>query len=173
MRCKPEGLPPAAGSAAATPTWPRNICGSSTRAVRGPDGLVRAWTMAGMRFAEKIVVHQVHPAKIGADVTASALSNILLWNARPKPALAARILLPVAGSVAVLKLADLDALAKSRRGQYVRAHMPASAQAVRLAGDAVMGLGAHRRSTALVLAGAIVIVAGWSQAAWPQTSGRT
>ena len=70
--------------------------------------------MAGMRFAEKILVHQVHPAKVGADVTASALSNVLLWKARPKAALAARILLPVAGSVAVLTLADLDALAKSR-----------------------------------------------------------
>jgi hypothetical protein len=123
-----------------------------------------------MQFAEELLVHQVHPAKVGADVTASALSNVLLWRGRPKAALAVRVVLPLAGSVAVLRLADLDALARSRRGKYVHSHMPRSAQAVRLVGDALMGLGAHRRSAALVLAGAVVIGAGWSQAAWPQTS---
>jgi hypothetical protein len=121
-----------------------------------------------VRFADEVLVHQVHPAKIGADVTASALSNLLLWKGRPRAALAVRVLLPLAGSLAVMRLADLDALAQSRRGRYVLAHMPPSAQAVRLAGDAVMGLGAHRRSPALLVGGAVVIAAGWSQAAWPQ-----
>ncbi len=65
-----------------------------------------------------------------------------------------------------------DALAKTRRGQYVLKHMPPSAQALRLAGDALMGFGAYRRSFALVVAGAVVIAAGWSQAAWPRTSSR-
>lgn len=97
--------------------------------------------MAGMQLAGRMLVHQVHPAKIGADVTAAAMSNILLWKARPKAALVVRVLLPVAGSAAVLGLADLDALAKTRRGQYVLTHMPPSAQAVRLAGDALTGLG--------------------------------
>jgi hypothetical protein len=49
--------------------------------------------------------------------------------------------------------------------------MPPSAQAVRLAGDGLMGLGAYRRNVALLLAGAAVIAAGWSHAAWPRTSG--
>jgi hypothetical protein len=124
--------------------------------------------MTSMRLADKAVVHQVHPAKIAADVTASVISNTLLWTGRPKSAIAVRALLPVAGSLAVLSLADLDPLAASPTGRYVLAHMPISAQAVRLAGDALMGLGAHRRSGALLLAGALVIVAGWSHAAWPR-----
>ena len=128
--------------------------------------------MAGMRLADKVLVHQVHPAKVGVDVTASVVSNVLLWRARPKAALAVRVLLPLAGSAAVLGLADLDALAVTRRGRYVCAHMPPSAQAARLAGDAVMGLGARRRSLMLLIAGAGIIVAGWSHAAWPGTSGR-
>lgn len=123
-----------------------------------------------MQLAGKILVHQVHPAKIAADVTASAVSTLLLWRGRPKAALAVRIVLPVAGSLAVLTLADLDGLARTASGRYVLAHMPPSAQAVRLAGDALMGLGAHRRNPALLLAGAAVIVAGWSHAAWPRTS---
>jgi hypothetical protein len=130
--------------------------------------------MAGMRLADKVLVHQVHPAKIGADVTASVISNVLLWKGgRPRTALAVRLLLPVAGSAAVLSLADLDALARTRQGRYVLAHMPPSAQAVRLAGDAVMGIGARRRSLPLLLAGAAVVVAGWSHGALPRTSGAT
>jgi hypothetical protein len=120
-----------------------------------------------MRLADKVVVHQVHPVKIGADVAASAISNILLWRARPKAALAVRILLPVAGSVAVLALADLDTLAATRQGQYVLHHMPPSAQAVRLAGDAVMALGARRHRPALLAGGGVIIVAGWSHPRWP------
>jgi hypothetical protein len=50
--------------------------------------------------------------------------------------------------------------------------MPPSAQAVRLSGDALMGLGAHRRSFALLLAGAAVIAAGWSNAAGIAAPGR-
>ena len=128
--------------------------------------------MAVRQVADKVLVHQVHPAKIGADITASVVSNALLWQGRIKAALAVRAVLPVAGSVAVLTLADLDALAQTAPGQYVLAHMPPSAQAVRLVGDALMGLGARRHSVALLLAGATVIAAGWSHAAWPRTSAR-
>ena len=40
-----------------------------------------------MRLADKVLVHQVHPAKVGVDVTASVVSNVLLklsgWLATP------------------------------------------------------------------------------------------
>ncbi len=124
--------------------------------------------MAVMRLADKVLVHQVHPVKIGADLTASVVSNVLLWKAHPKAAIVVRVLLPVGGSAAVLALADLDALAMTRRGQYVLAHMPPTAQVVRLAGDALMGLGARRHSPALLLVGTAVIAADWSHAAWPR-----
>ena len=124
-----------------------------------------------MRTAERALVHQVHPAKIGADVAASVVSNVLLWRARPKAGIAVRVLLPLAGSAAVLRFADLDALARTGRGRYVLAHMPPPAQAVRLAGDALMGLGAYRHRPALIAVGAAVVVAGWSHAAWPSGPG--
>ena len=106
--------------------------------------------MAGMRLAGKVLVHQVCPVKIGADVTASVMPDVLLWKAHPKAAIVVRVVLPVVGSAAVLSLADLDALAMTRRGQYVLAHMPPSAPAARLADDALMGLGACRHSPALL-----------------------
>ncbi|MGO8957203.1 MAG: hypothetical protein ACLQFR_07530 [Streptosporangiaceae bacterium] len=124
-----------------------------------------------MQLAERVLVHQVHPAKICADITASVISDVLLWKAKPRAAIAVRIVLPLASSAAVLTLADIDQLAGTRQGQYVLRHMPSAAQAVRLAGDAVMGFGARRRSPALLLLGAAIITAGWSHAAWPLTSG--
>ena len=118
--------------------------------------------MTDMRMAEGALLHQVHPAKIGADLSASIISNVLLWRARPVTAVAVRYVLPIAGSAAVLAMADLDALARTRRGRYVLAHMPPTAQAARLAGDALMGLGAYRRNPALFVTGAAVVALGWS-----------
>ena len=124
--------------------------------------------MTGMRMAEGALLHQVHPVKISADVTASIVSNVLLWRERPVTAVAVRYALPIASSAAVLGLADLDALSRTRRGRYVLAHMPPAAQAARLAGDALMGFGAYRRNPALFAAGAAVIVLGWSHGFWTQ-----
>src|SRR6185437_5254727 len=124
--------------------------------------------MADMRMAEGALLHQVHLAKIGADLAASVISNLLLWRARPVTAVAVRCALPIAGSAAVLTLADLDALARTRRGRYVLAHMPPAAQAARLAGDALMGFGAYRRSPILFVTGAAVVVLGWSHGFWPR-----
>jgi len=120
-----------------------------------------------MRMGEGALVHQVHPAKIAVDVSASIISNVLLWRERPVTGLAVRCVLPIAGSAAVLGLADLETLAHTRRGRYVLAHMTPAAQAVRLAGDALMGIGAYRRSPSLFAAGAAIVVLGWSHALWP------
>jgi hypothetical protein len=135
-------------------------------------GRSAAATMACMRLADKTLVHQVHPVKISADVTASIVSNVLLWRGQVTTAITVRVVLPMAGSAAVLGMADLDSLGRTRRGRYVLEHMPPAAQAVRLAGDAVMGWGAGRRSRALLLIGAGVIVVGWSHALWPRALAR-
>lgn len=125
-----------------------------------------------MELAGKVLAHQAPPAKTGADVTAPVMPGVLLWHGRPKAALAVRVMLPMAGSLAVLTPADLDALASTAPGRYVLAHMPPSAQVARLAGDAVMGPGVRRHSVALLLAGAVVIAAGWSHPAWPRRPAR-
>ncbi len=50
--------------------------------------------MAGMRLAGKVLVHQAHPAKIGADIAASVVSDVLLWKGQPKAAIVVRVVLP-------------------------------------------------------------------------------
>jgi hypothetical protein len=115
----------------------------------------------------RVLLHQVHPVKLGADITAAVVSTALLWRGRTTAGLAVRWGLAVAGSAAVLAFADVEALAGTRRGRYVLAHMPPAAQAVRLAGDTVLTMGARRRSVALLVAGGLVVLAGWSHGLLP------
>jgi hypothetical protein len=111
---------------------------------------------------ETILVHQVHPAKITADAAASVVSNILLWQHRLGPAIFARYLTPLVGSALVMNFADLDALKYSPRGRYVLEHMPPATTAIRLGGDLVMAIGSWRRRPSWIVAGAMLVAAGWS-----------
>jgi hypothetical protein len=112
--------------------------------------------------AEAILVHQVHPVKLAFDISASVISNVLLWQHRLASGLLSRYLLPVAGSALVLRFGDLERLRGTKQGSYVLEHMPPASTAVRLAGDTVMAVGAWRRKPSWMVAGAHLIVAGWS-----------
>jgi hypothetical protein len=122
--------------------------------------------------AEQVLVHQVHAGKLAADISAAAVSNVLLWRGRTRAGLAVRYLLPVAASAVILPR-DLSGLRDTRRGRYVVAHMPPPAQAVRLLGDTVMAVGAARRRLPLVVLGLGVVVAGWSGIAIPRPGTRS
>jgi hypothetical protein len=104
----------------------------------------------------------VHPVKLALDISASVISNFLLWEHRLVSGLMTRYTLPVVGSALALNLADIDALEKTPRGRYVLEHMPPQATALRLAGDTVMAFGAWRRRPSWMVAGALMVAAGWS-----------
>lgn len=112
--------------------------------------------------AETILVHQVHPLKLAADGSASIVSNILLWQHRLGAAIFARYLPPIIGSAVALNLADMESLKRSPRGRYVLEHMPPAATAIRLGGDLVMAIGSWRRRPIWIVAGALIVAAGWS-----------
>ncbi|HUO38244.1 MAG TPA: hypothetical protein VMU34_10525 [Mycobacterium sp.] len=111
--------------------------------------------------AEDLVLHQVHWAKLAADAGASVVSLVLIWRGRRTAGLIVHVVVPVVASGALLR-SNTSALRSTRRGRYVTKHMPAAAQAVRLAGDAVMTIGAWRRSARLIVLGTVIVVAGWS-----------
>jgi hypothetical protein len=112
---------------------------------------------------DSVVLHQVHPVKLGFDITASVLSNVLLWRQCPRTGLAVRLGLPLIGSAAVLRWGDINELRHRRRGRYVLQNMTTTAQAVRLGGDALMAYGTWRHNRSMVLSGMVVIAAGWSR----------
>jgi hypothetical protein len=109
-----------------------------------------------------ILIHQVHPVKLGFDISASVISNVLLWQHKLRVGLLSRYLLPVIGSALVIRFADLDRLRYTARGRYVLEHMPPASTAMRLGGDTLMAIGAWRRKPSLMLAGALLVAAGWS-----------
>ena len=110
---------------------------------------------------EDLVLHQVHWAKLAADVGASIASLTLIWTGRRNMGLVVHLLTPVIASAALLR-ADTTRLRTTRRGRYVLKHMPPGAQVVRLGGDAVMTVGAWRRDRSLIAAGTLIVMAGWS-----------
>ncbi len=117
-------------------------------------------------YSEAILVHQVHPVKLAFDVSASVVSNVLLWRHRLGAGLISRYLLPVAGSVLGLGFADVDRLHDTPRGRYVLEHMPPASTALRLGGDTLMAVGAWRRKPSWLVAGALIVAAGWSHGAF-------
>jgi hypothetical protein len=110
---------------------------------------------------EDLVLHQVHWTKLTADVTASVVSLALIWKGHRRLGLTVHLGVPVLAS-AVLLRADTEPLRSTRRGRYVLKHMPVAVQTVRLAGDAVMTIGAWRRNGLVIAVGTLVVVAGWS-----------
>jgi hypothetical protein len=112
--------------------------------------------------SEDLVLHQVHPAKLAADIGAAVVSLAMIWRGHRRAGLVVHFLVPVAASAAVLRT-DTSRLRLTRGGRYVLAHMPPAAQAVRLAGDAVMTVGAWQRNGFLIAAGGLIVIIGWSQ----------
>jgi hypothetical protein len=112
---------------------------------------------------DRVLLHQVHPVKLAADISASLVSNTLLWRHRPLAGIVIRYALPVVGSAVVLSFADVERLRDTAAGRYVLANMSPGAMAVRLAGDAVMAVGSWYRRPPLIALGLVIVAAGWSQ----------
>ena len=112
---------------------------------------------------DRILLHQVHPLKLAADISASLISNALLWQHRPIAGIVTRFALPVAGSAIVLSSADVERLRDTTAGRYVLANMSPGAMAVRLAGDVVMAVGSWYRRPPLIALGVLIVAAGWSE----------
>ena len=115
-----------------------------------------------MSTSDGLLLHQVQAPKLAADIGASIVSLAMIWRGHRRAGLVVHFLVPVAASAALLRTTDTSRLRDTRRGRYVLAHMPAAAQAVRLVGDAVMTVGAWRRSGLLIAAGGLMVIAGWS-----------
>ena len=114
------------------------------------------------------LLHQVHPAKLATDVGADVVSAWLMWHHRPRTALLLAHTAAALASATVTRW-DLSPLQTTRRGRYVLNHMPPSAQAVRYLGPVVAWYAAYHRRAAGIVAGHILIAAGWSHGLLPRT----
>jgi hypothetical protein len=113
------------------------------------------------------LLHQVHPAKLATDIAADVVSTWLMWQHRPRTALLVAHTAAAVASATVTRW-DLSSIQATRRGQYVLIHMPPAAQALRYLGQVLAWYAAYRHRPAGIVAGHLLVVAGWSAGLLPQ-----
>lgn len=114
-----------------------------------------------MTAPEKVLYHQIHPAKLFTDWGAAAVALYFLWQHELVIALVVMFAPPLLASLAILLWDDLEKYKQSAFGGYVRRYMTRAMEAVRLAGMGVMALGAWSRTAWLIPAGLFVILFAW------------
>jgi hypothetical protein len=120
-----------------------------------------------MDFHEKVLYHQIHSAKLAADVSGSIVSTYLMWRRRFAWAMFAAFVPAVLASVLVMSYADLERRKHSRFGRYVRRYMDRRVlDAWRFFGQVLMWVGAWYRVGKLVPIGWAIVLAAWTSGAW-------
>ena len=105
--------------------------------------------------------HQVDPLKLLADWSAGFGALLPLWRHRLLVALLIMLVVPPIASFCVIRFADLEPYKRSALGQYVAIYMTRAMEAVRLAGMAVMVLGAWYHSGWVIALGFLIILFAW------------
>lgn len=115
-----------------------------------------------LTWEERILYHQIHPAKLVTDI-ASALAALLLLSSHALAAgLAVALLPPVAVSVWLVRRGELTSQKRSDFGKYVRKWMTPGAQGRRLAGFGAMAYAAWTHSYPLMAFGVALVVHAWT-----------
>jgi hypothetical protein len=116
-----------------------------------------------MTAREKVLYHQIHPLKLATDISVGYLSYLLLW--RQRIGLGRAVLLQFLPALLVsgilIRWADLEPQRRSALGHYVARSMTPAMQAVRMAGNLALTVGAWRRRVDLLVLGHLLVLVGW------------
>ena len=114
-----------------------------------------------MDLRTKLLVHQIHPAKLAVDWLTTPIALRYFWKHQLLEALGATFLPPMMSSAAILAVADLEPYGRSAAGRYVQKHMTATNTALRVAGLALLVAGAWWHRPVVFPIGVLVILLGW------------
>ncbi|WP_394845073.1 hypothetical protein LZC95_49475 [Pendulispora brunnea] len=115
-----------------------------------------------MPTREKVLYHQIHPAKLAVDFSTSFASTWLGWQHELWTGLLVAFGPSVVVTMAMLRWMDFSKQRDSSFGHYVAFHMTPGATAVRSGGQLVMWMGAWLHLVWAIPAGFIVILLGWT-----------
>jgi hypothetical protein len=87
-----------------------------------------------MDLGEKVLYHQIHPAKLTADVSGSLVSTYLMWRHKFVAALLSAFGPATIASVLVIRYADLEKRKHSPFGRYMHRYMNRRVEAWRFFG---------------------------------------
>ena len=125
-----------------------------------------------MDFEEKVLYHQIHPAKLAADIGSSLVSTYLMWRHMFVAAVLTAVVPAAMASVLVIRFADLEKRKRSPFGRYVGRYMNRRVEAWRFFGQVLMWGGAWYRVGWLLPAGLGIVVAAWASGAWRKPADR-
>ena len=80
-----------------------------------------------MTLKEKVLFHQIHPAKLATDIAAAVISLYFLWQHDLVIGLLTHFTPPPIASAAVIRFADLDSYKTSRLSAYLARYMTPTA----------------------------------------------
>ena len=115
-----------------------------------------------MTLRERALYHQIHPAKLFADVSTALIGVDLFWRHELVPGLIIAVLSPVLVSAVLVREADLDKYRSSRMGAYLRRFMPPWVQAVRLFGVALAFYASWYHVPAGIVGGLALVALCWA-----------
>jgi hypothetical protein len=114
-----------------------------------------------MGLEERVLYHQAHPLKLVVDTCAGLGALVLFWAHAWGSAVVLGMGPPALASVLVLGFADLESVARTRLGHYVRRGMTVPVQLLRLGGYILTGFGAWNHSAGILMVGLVLILSGW------------
>jgi hypothetical protein len=115
-----------------------------------------------MSFAERALYHQIHPAKLFADISTALVAIDLFWRHALVPGLIIALLPPVLVSAVLLSEANFERVRSSPMGAYLRRFMPPWVQVMRLFGVGVAFYAAWYHFPAGVFSGLALVAICWA-----------
>jgi hypothetical protein len=115
-----------------------------------------------MTFAERALYHQIHPAKLFADIATALVGIDLFWRHELAAGLIIALLPPVLVSAVLVSEGDLERYRSSAMGSYLRRFMPPWVQALRIFSVAFAFYAAWYHVPAGVIGSLALVAACWA-----------
>ena len=114
-----------------------------------------------MDIRQKILYHQIHPAKLFTDIIAAVVSVVLLWQHNLIAGLVIAFMPPILVSWWLLSKANLEGYKQSTFGRYVKRYMTRTAEGLRLLGAFILLAGAWYHLPWLIAAALLLVLFCW------------
>lgn len=122
---------------------------------------------------ERILLHQVHPAKLAIDWGTGLIAAWFFWDHMLPAALIVGFIPSILISLYLILRVDLSRYKETRLGRYFISPLTRPGDPVRLLGLIVMWTGAWFNSILAAAAGLGIIIFGWGKGLLVKKRGRT
>jgi hypothetical protein len=126
-----------------------------------PSRVSKKKAPASLDIRERILLHQLHPAKLVVDWGTGLVAAWLLWDHRLPAGLIVGLLPSILISIYLILRVDLSPYKETRLGRYFLSPLTRPSDPVRLLGLIVLWTGAWFNSIPAAAAGLGIIIFGW------------